>query len=111
MLNDTQLSLLGDPSAADRMTESGKLVPCPFCRNTDDKRFTITFRKDRKKRYSTYYEICRIYCECCTGSVQKAGIGKDRALENATKMWNTRAPILTPEQIKKLEEEDHETDL
>ena len=28
MLNDTQLSLLGDPSAADRMTESGKILPC-----------------------------------------------------------------------------------
>lgn len=107
-MTDIQRAMLGDHDAAARLTEQGVLIPCPFCDNDDDMKFTLSFRKDRKKRYSTYYDICKIYCECCTASIQRTGVGKDRAAKNATNAWNTRAPLLTPEQIDMLERMESE---
>ena len=103
MLTDIQRAMLGDHEAAKRLTEQGALLPCAHCGNDDDYRIVMSFKKDKKKRFGEYYDICTIYCECCTETVRQAGPGKDAAAKNASLMWNTRAPILSAEEIERLE--------
>ena len=104
MDRDIRLALLGNKEAAKRLTEKGVLLPCAHCGNDDDYRIVVSFKKDKKKRFGEYYDVCTIYCECCTETVRQAGLGKDAAAKNATLMWNTRAPILSESELKKLEE-------
>ena len=101
-MSDIKLALLGDHEAAKRLTDAGKLLPCGHCGNDDDYRIVMSFKKDKKKRFGEYYDICTIYCECCTETVRQAGLGKDAAAKNASLMWNTRAPILSDSDLKKL---------
>ena len=104
MITDEKRALLGDREAAKRLTEQGVLVPCSHCGNDDDCRIVMSFKKDKKKRFGEYYDVCTIYCECCTETVRQAGLGKDVAAKNASLLWNTRAPILSESELKKLEE-------
>lgn len=103
-MDDIKLALLGNKDAAKRLTEAGVLVPCAHCGNDDDYRIVMSFKKDKKKRFGEYYDVCTIYCECCTETVRQAGLGKDAAAKNASLLWNTRAPILSESELKKLEE-------
>ena len=70
-----------------------ELKPCPFCGNDNQLYFRYSFKKDRKKRFGIYYDICEIYCTCCTASVRQAGVGRDRAQEFAEKLWNRRVEV------------------
>lgn len=67
-----------------------ELKPCPFCGNDTQNYFRYSFKKDRKKRFGIYYDICEIYCTCCTASIRQAGAGRERAQEFAEKRWNER---------------------
>lgn len=80
MLNDTQRALLGDPAAQERITARGELLPCPFYGS------------------SPIVEDNLVFCGSCGMGYEELdpGMSKER--------WNTRAPILTPEQVKRLEE-------
>lgn len=102
-MNDIKLAMLGSKEAAKRLTDAGVLAPCAHCGNDDDYRIVMSFKKDKKKRFGEYYDVCTIYCECCTETVRQAGLGKDAAAKNASLMWNTRAPILSAEEIERLE--------
>ena len=106
MLNDTQLSLLGDPSAPDRMTESGKILPC----HCGGKCYIVCYEKQGIPSGDSGY-VASIKCSECGVELRRWAMEKKWAWESAVKAWNTRAPVLTPEQIKKLEEGNHETDL
>ena len=101
-MDDIKLALLGSKEAAKRLTEAGVLVPCAHCGNDDDYRIVMSFKKDKKKRFGEYYDVCTIYCECCTETVRQAWLGRDAAAKNASLMWNTRAPILSESELKKL---------
>ena len=103
-MDDIKLAMLGNKEAAKRLTDAGVLVPCAHCGNDDDYRIVMSFKKDKKKRFGEYYDVCTIYCECCTETVRQAGLGKDAAAKNASLMWNTRAQILSESELKKLEE-------
>lgn len=103
-MNDIKLAMFGNKEATKRLTEAGVLLPCAHCGNDDDYRIVMSFKKDKKKRFGEYYDVCTIYCECCTETVRQAGLGKDAAAKNASLLWNTRAPILGSEELKKLEE-------
>lgn len=103
-MDDIKLAMLGSKDAAKRLTDAGVLVPCAHCGNDDDYRIVMSFKKDKKKRFGEYYDVCTIYCECCTETVRQAGLGKDAAAKNALLMWNNRAPILSESELKKLEE-------
>lgn len=82
-LTDTQLALLGDRAAQERITERGELLPCPLCGVN-----------------LVCHPPSRIHFHESNGCLlDRVGI----PMESAEK-WNTRAPILTPEQIKRLEE-------
>ena len=101
-MDDIKRAMLGDQEAAKRLTEAGVLLPCAHCGNDDDYRIVMSFKKDKKKRFEEYYDVCTIYCECCTETVRQAGLGKDAAAKNASLMWNTRAPILSEREMEKI---------
>ena len=102
-MDDKTRALLGDHEAAKRLTDAGVLLPCAHCGNDDDYRIVMSFKKDKKKRFGEYYDVCTIYCECCTETVRQAGLGKDVAAKNASLLWNTRAPILSSREMEMLE--------
>lgn len=106
-MDDRTLALLGDRAAQERITKRGELLPCPMCGCAP----TI---KVQEVEYGLSGTIIR--CNKCGLSLyspsKKAelihGAVRNVPIENHTvigkKRWNTRAPILTPEQIKRLEE-------
>lgn len=86
VLNDTQLALLGDRAAQERITERGELLNCPLCAGKADSWEDTGNRKG---------VVQCVDCELIIQNISKKA---------AEAEWNTRAPILTPEQIKRLEE-------
>lgn len=90
MLDEKTRALLGDKEAQKNLAEQGILIPCQWCNRTpgEDDLFFIY------GKYSLYHE--------CKKAGPMRVKGKSR-MEVCAK-WNTRAPILTEEQIKKLEE-------
>ena len=94
-MDDRTLAILGDRAAQERITERGELLPCPKCRG----------EADRHKKTEDWLGVgfsmtgYTVFCKECKISVQYA-----KTQEEADLDWNTRAPILTPEQIKRLEE-------
>lgn len=96
-MDDLTLALLGDKEAQERITERGELLPCQCGGNAkcqvEDARATGIFK------YSAI-----ITCKKCEISLFSSGETAREAFETAAKTWNTRAPLLTPEQIKRLED-------
>ena len=84
---DVKLALLGDHEAAKRLTDAGVLVPCPFCNGSAD----IEYDTIEPYQFVAYCQNCGVY------------EGTYDTEKQARLAWNTRAPILTPEQIKRLE--------
>lgn len=70
-----------------------KLKPCPFCENQMKgyPDYTISFKRDKKKRFGIYHEICTLHCNKCGCTIQQAGATRERAEENVSKVWNGRA--------------------
>ena len=129
-----KLALLGDKAAQERLTERGELLPCAHCKGKGkvsfkDYRFIgKNFNGDRKivyrvqiicnkcrsrgkpiftvplvnpNPYITKWGNC--YCkksDVCNNETKRFSI----YVEAAIREWNARAPILTPEELKKLEE-------
>lgn len=96
-MNDVKRALLGDQEAARRLTAAGVLLPCK-CGNE----FPMI------EETSTHG--IRIRCPICettfTRDFYETGrgeLGKKRTIE----AWNTRAPILTPEELEMLEGMEH----
>lgn len=89
-MEDKTLALLGDKAAQERLTERGELLPCPFCGGEG---ITRGFNNSRAKWIS---------CETCFCDGETAMIAIE-AIEN----WNTRAPILTPEQLERLQNDEY----
>lgn len=79
-MDDRTFALLGDRTAQERITERGELIDCPFCGGT-------AMENDD-----------RVYCDGC-------GVGFEiKSKKLRRRIWNTRVPILMPEQIQRLEE-------
>lgn len=76
---------LGDYEAAKRLTDAGVLVPCPWCNGS---------RKETNNSKVGYWVFC---IECGAD-----GPTADNEYE-ARLAWNTRAPILSFEQMDMLE--------
>lgn len=106
-----QRAMLGDKEAQRQITERGELLPCPMCHGED-----LTITGDGQNIYDpdtlgyvgsvpdTY--LC-IVCDGC-GLISNAVdiVGDDECGEAERQLaenWNTRAPILTMEQIDALE--------
>lgn len=83
MLDEKTRALLGDREAQEAFTARGELLPCPGCNGEETKHRAVM-------------ACVMIECEC--GFVA-AGYN----LEEARRVWNTRAPILSSEQMEMLE--------
>ena len=106
MMDEVRLALLGDKAAQERLTERGELLPCPFCGGSPKV-------KIQKQQYGLSGTIIR--CRQCLSSVyylDKCAQITENGIKNvpinnhvflASYRWNTRVPILTPEELEKLE--------
>lgn len=85
-MDDKTLALLGDKDAKERLTEREASLPCQSCR--------IEVIKVQRV-------LGAFWCKC-----EKCGAtsGYGNSAKAAVEIWNTRAPILTPELLKRLEE-------
>ena len=99
VMTDIQKALLGDKDAAERLTEEGDLLPCCCGGNP----VLVCFEKRGIPSGNMGY-LARIKCTDCWAELSRWALKKKWAKESAKKAWNTRAPILTPEQMKRLEE-------
>lgn len=88
-MNDVKLALLGDKEAARRLTDAGVLVPCAHCKG---RAVLVEGTLQAPGRYSV---VCGECFNATTWCVSK---------EDAIGRWNTRAPILSKNELKKLEE-------
>ena len=70
-----------------------ELKPCPFCGNPMNgyPDYTIRFKRDRKKIFGVYHEICILHCTKCTCTLEQAGATKEEAEEHVANIWNRRA--------------------
>lgn len=85
-MNDIKLALLGSKEAAKRLTDAGVLLPCPFCGENGMLR---SFGGDGTK----WVSCSACYCDGAIGYTKR----------NAIQNWNTRAPILSAEEMEMLE--------
>ena len=84
-MDDIKLAMLGNREAAKRLTDAGVLVPCPGCG-----------KSDTKIRY-----VCGDHFVACVGC---DWTGPMKSSEREARLaWNTRAPILSAEEIERLE--------
>ena len=89
-MDDVELALLGSKEAAKRLTDAGVLVPCPFCGG---------------KVYENQWEDIerggiRVVMQCTKCNIQTP---VSVSVRRAHLAWNTRAPILSAEEMEKLE--------
>lgn len=84
MLDDKTRALLGDHEAAKRLTDAGVVLACPGCGGEDAKHRAV---------------MACVMIECPCGFM---AAGYD--LEEARQIWNTRAPLLSAEELEMLEE-------
>ena len=92
-MDDKILALLGDRSAQERITERGELLPCQCGGNAE-----LVFHK-RGSLLLYKNNLYAVECKKC-GMNSTVCVGKETAIRN----WNTRAPILSESELKKLEE-------
>ena len=85
MDNDVRAALLGDHEAAKRLTEKGVLLGCPFCGGEA----FVSGQGDRK-----WVECDKCWIE---GPTMKNSY-------EARLAWNTRAPVLSAEEMEMLDE-------
>lgn len=87
-MDDKTLALLGDREAQERLTAAGVLVPCPGCGERSAK-------------------ICYV-CGDHFGMCKTCGwTGPFRNAEYEARLaWNTRAPILSAEEMEMLDAKD-----
>ena len=99
-MDDIKSAMLGDREAACRLTEQGVLIPCPCCGGTAQIRYT-------GNGSGPLGYISNVYVRSKPGFVMciKCGLmtSKNMRVCKAVRKWNTRAPLLTPEQMDALE--------
>ena len=83
-MDEVRLALLGDKAAQERLTERGELLLCPWC---GGEARVVGVGKWR-------YAVCK---KCTIEGPVKMDIDEARLA------WNTRAPILTPEELEGME--------
>ena len=85
-MDDIKLAMLGSKEAAKRLTDSGVLVPCPMCADTPH------IASEFDSGYFWYECPCGVETGACPTEY------------DAMLMWNTRAPILSAEEMEVLNE-------
>ena len=100
-MDDIKLALLGNKEAAKRLTERGVLIPCPCCKGSAKIRYT-------GNGSGPLGYISNIYMRSKPGFVMcnKCGLMTSRNMRacRSVAKWNTRAPILSAEELERLED-------
>lgn len=99
VLTDERRALLGDREAAKRLTDAGVLVPCPMCGATIDRQAekdTLMLNEFQLGKWC-FIHFCNETCDGVTiyGKTEAEVIAK----------WNTRAPILSAEEMEMIDNE------
>ena len=117
-MTDIQRAMLGDHDAAARLTEQGVLLPCPWCNENfvwvgvhDDEGnyhgpLGCGYEDDPWSglSYALHHDGWGDCILCTDGFNGVMGGMLFNTVKEAIMRWNTRAPLLTPEQIERLEE-------
>ena len=98
-MDDVKLALLGDSAAQERITERGELLPCPCCGGNarQNGRFFISYVSCK----SCGLEMCILKengYDCDSDALKNTIAYKVRM------KWNTRAPILSAEELERLKD-------
>ena len=111
-MDDKTRALLGDHEAAKRLTKAGVLVPCPKCGGPGE-----VYKYPGEDWGQPYTAKCKKNdCDCEKRSVgchstcleYRFWIGKDFSTKKqAIREWNTRAPILSAEEVEKIHEKEN----
>ena len=88
-MDDVKLALLGDKEATKRLTDAGVLVPCAFC-------------KGKVRRVIGFGGLNFFKCRKCGAVVSFDNDYYNTHKNEAIQAWNTRAPILSESDLKKL---------
>lgn len=91
-MDDIKLALLGNKDAAKRLTDAGVLLPCPGCGG------------DNVVDWYRYNEVW-YQCDDCGWQgkiVYSEGFADTEQTKKARRAWNTRAPILSDEEMEML---------
>ena len=107
-MTDTEKALLGDRAAQERLTDAGVLLPCPFCGSKAELR-GHTIETPRSEEINEFGVVCT-HCGCSKGWFGQVNLYyKSNAKElaedykrDARLAWNTRAPILSSEEMEML---------
>ena len=110
-MDDIKLAMLGDHEAARRLTEKGVLVPCPFCGGAVNLRRTSTgYRTNPVVILDKWTVECPSGCcqvKTFESEIYQESDGdiviKHNGADEARLAWNTRAPILSAEEMERLE--------
>ena len=90
-MDDSKRALLGDHEAAKRLTDAGVMIPCPKCSGQAE-----VYKYPGEDWQQPYTAKCKKN-DCFW-------IGKDfPTRKQAIREWNTRAPILSAEEMEMLE--------
>lgn len=108
-MDDVKRALLGDREAAKRMTDAGVLVPCPWCGilphvETHDRLIVYECECGERRSFPGILQrkespVLASAPESAVKEYYHRNAGIDARLA-----WNTRAPILSESELKKLEE-------
>lgn len=90
-MDDIKLALLGNKEAAKRLTDAGMLLACPFC-------------KGHVRRVIGFGGLNFFKCKKCGAVVSFDNDYYNTHKNEAITAWNTRTPILSESELKKLEE-------
>ena len=88
-MNEIDKALFGDHEAAKRLTDAGVLVPCAFC-------------KGKVRRVIGFGGLNFFKCRKCGAVVSFDNDYYNTHKNEAIQAWNTRAPILSESDLKKL---------
>ena len=88
-MDDIKLALLGNKEASKRLTEAGVLVPCAFC-------------KGKVRRVIGFGGLNFFKCRKCGAVVSFDNDYYNTHKNEAIQAWNTRAPILSAEEMEML---------
>ena len=97
-MDDIKLAMLGDHEAAKRLTEAGVLVPCK-CGGAAG---IIRTRKAGVPSGDDGWCVA-VKCNACGETLKRWALKKSLAEASARLAWNTRAAILSAEEMEMLE--------